>query len=205
MTTLPDSRSDSLVVYLIPLAGGRFELDSEPPDEGRAMAGAQDGVWRERLRSLEAKWNAAVAAAERKGASGWFALLRDRAIRSTAESIDEQRTLWRLRQAVDATLIYPADVDEAAALDQSRGLLAHARRHHAWWLAIDGLALIVSGSLAIIPGPNLIAYYFALRVVGHLLSWRGAHRGLGAVSWRARPGRSGDDPRVILARPAVDD
>jgi hypothetical protein len=193
------------VVYLIPLAGGRFELESDAPDESHATAGAPDGVWRGRLRALEDKWNAAVAVAEGKGASGWFARLRDLAIRSAAESIDEQRTLWRLRQAAEATLVHPADVDEAAARDTSRGLLAHARRHHAWWLAIDGLALIVSGLLAILPGPNLIAYYFALRVVGHLLSWRGAQRGLGAVSWRARPGRPGDDPRVILARPAADD
>jgi hypothetical protein len=192
------------VVYLIPAAGGRFELDSEPPDEGHATARAPDGVWRRRLRALEGTWSAAVAAAERKGSSGWVARLRDRAIRAAAESIDEQRTLWRLRQTVEATLVHPADVDEAAALDQSRRLLAHARRHHAWWLAIDGLGLAVSGLLAIIPGPNVIAYYFALRVVGHLLSWRGAQRGLGGVSWRARPGRSGDDPRVILARPAAE-
>jgi K+-H+ exchange-related protein len=201
MTTLPDS----LVVLLIPVAGGRFELDSEPPDEGRATAGAPDGVWRRRLRTLQDRWDAAVAGAERAGARGWMPWLRDRAIRSVAESIDEQRTLWRLRQALGATLVYPADVGEATALAESRRLLAHARRHHAWWLAFDGLALVVSGVLAIIPGPNLIAYYFAMRVVGHLLSWRGAQRGLGAVSWRARPGRAGDDRRVILPRPAVDD
>jgi hypothetical protein len=201
MTTLPNS----LVVYLIPEGGGRFELDSEPFDEGEAAAGPPAGFWRTRLGALEGKWTAAVAAAQRERASGGFARLRDRVIRSAAEAIDEQRTLWRLRQAIEATLVYPPALGEPAAVDHSRRLLAHARRHHAWWLAIDGIALVVSGLLALVPGPNVIAYYFALRVAGHFLSLRGAQRGLGAVAWRARPARTGDDPRVILAHPAADD
>jgi len=34
-----------------------------------------------------------------------------------------------------------------------------------------------------VPGPNLLAYYFAFRVVGHFLSWRGARHGLRDVAW----------------------
>jgi hypothetical protein len=200
MTTLPDS----LVVYLIPLPGGRFDLDSEAADDSDTAA-APDRAWRRKVRALEDRWQAAVAAAQRNTASDRLARFRERAIRAAAGSIDEQRTLWRLRHAAEATLVHPEDVAGRVALDESRRLLARARRHHRRWFAIDGLGLLASGLLAIVPGPNLIAYYFALRVAGHLLSWRGAHRGLGAVSWRARPGRSGDDPRVILARPAADD
>ena len=48
--------------------------------------------------------------------------------------------------------------------------------------------LIVSGVLALVPGPNVLAYYFAFRVVGHWLSMRGARQGL-------RPAR--------MERPAV--
>ncbi|MBI3402289.1 MAG: hypothetical protein HY048_12785 [Acidobacteria bacterium] len=201
MTTLPDS----LVVYLIPEDGGRFELYSEPPDRPGVPAGPPDGFWSRRLRVLETKWHVAVEAARRAGAPGLLARLRDRAIRSAAKAIDEQRTLWRLRDADAATLVYPRGLAESAAVELSRMLLARARRHHAWWLAIDGIAFAVSGVLAIVPGPNVIAYYFALRAVGHFLSLRGAQRGLGALAWHARPGQAGDDPRVILAHPAADD
>lgn len=200
MTTLPNS----LVVYLIPLARGRFELDSDPFDD-RATAGAPEGAWRRRLRVLRRRWDAAVEAADRAHPSGLLARLRDRAIRSAARAMEEQRTLWRLREADEATLVFPPGLGEPAAIELSRMLLARARQHHVRWLAIDGLAFAASGLFALIPGPNLIAYYFALRVVGHLLSLRGAQRGLGALAWRARPGRAGDDPRVILARPAADD
>ena len=35
------------------------------------------------------------------------------------------------------------------------------------------------------PGPNLIAYYFVFRMVGHFLSMRGARHGLGRVVWQS--------------------
>jgi hypothetical protein len=197
------SVADSLEVYLIPLDGGRFELYSQPRDDGGA-AGPADGFWRARVRALEGRWRAAVLAAERDASTGWFGRIRDRAVRSAAESIDEQRTLWSLRRPGEVTLVYPTGLGEKAAADIARGLLARARHHHAWWLAIDGVVFVASGLFALVPGPNVIAYYFALRVTGHLLSVRGAQRGLGALPWRARPARPGDDPRVILAQPAAD-
>ena len=55
------------------------------------------------------------------------------------------------------------------------------------WLVVDSLLLIVSGVLAILPGPNLVAYYFAFRVMGHWLSMRGASQGLHRVTWTGRP------------------
>ena len=38
--------------------------------------------------------------------------------------------------------------------------------------------------LVLLPGPNLIGYYFLFRVVGHYLSWRGARQALERISWR---------------------
>ena len=58
-----------------------------------------------------------------------------------------------------------------------------ARSHHLRWLAVDGALFVVSGVLALVPGPNLIAYYFAFRVVGHLQSWRGARQGMDRITW----------------------
>ena len=37
--------------------------------------------------------------------------------------------------------------------------------------------------LTLLPGPNLVAYYFAFRLVGHFLSLRGARQGLRSVAW----------------------
>jgi hypothetical protein len=39
----------------------------------------------------------------------------------------------------------------------------------------------------LVPGPNVVAYYFAFRVVGHWLSMRGATQGLHCVQWTGRP------------------
>ena len=41
----------------------------------------------------------------------------------------------------------------------------------------------LQGLLFLVPGPNLIAYYFAFRMVGHYLSIRGARHGLNSVQW----------------------
>ena len=38
-----------------------------------------------------------------------------------------------------------------------------------------------------LPGPNIVAYYFAFRVMGHWLSMRGASQGLHGIAWTGRP------------------
>ncbi len=35
-----------------------------------------------------------------------------------------------------------------------------------------------------LPGPNVVGYYFGFRLVAHYLSMRGARRGLDEVRWR---------------------
>ena len=48
------------------------------------------------------------------------------------------------------------------------------------------MLLVVSGMLALVPGPNVLAYFFAFRVVGHWLSMRGARQGLHRARWVGR-------------------
>ena len=36
---------------------------------------------------------------------------------------------------------------------------------------------------ALIPGPNLLAYYLAFRVIGHIQSWRGARHAMERTRW----------------------
>jgi hypothetical protein len=108
-------------------------------------------------------------------------------MRWVAESIAEQRLLWHLRRQASATFFYPNDLDEARAVAiRTKRILADFDKHR-FWLAIDSLGFIASGLLMLVPGPNILAYYFAFRLVGHYLSLRGARQGLRFVEWRNVP------------------
>jgi hypothetical protein len=179
---------EDATVYLVPVGPGRFELYSEAPDE--TVPGVEprpaDSYWRRTLHRVHERWRSAVDAARGPAApAGWFGRLRDRAVCRAAESMAEQRTLWSLRHMAAATLVHPDLSAEAAASARGR-LLSHARRHHGRWLAVDGVLFIASGAFMLVPGPNLFAYYFAFRVVGHYLSWRGARQALDRTAWHLR-------------------
>src|SRR5439155_22007822 len=79
---------------------------------------------------------------------------------------------------------YPSRVLESESAGDRRRLLSRARRYHVIWLIVDGVLFVTSGLLVLVPGPNLVAYYFGLRLVGHYLSWRGARHGLDRTVWR---------------------
>ncbi len=185
-------------VFLVPIGRGRHELYSEtPPDDAPSPPGGRVSQFFGRMK---ARWDELVHAArtglhQRSRLRRW----RDQGVCQIAESIAEQRTLWALRDGTFATLVYPIDMDASharAVLDEA---LSHARRHHRLWLSFDLAALVVSGVLALVPGPNLIAYYFAVRVAGHYLSWRGATRALDRTSWDVRA-----EPALAELRPLAD-
>jgi len=155
---------------------------------------------------LQERWHEAVHTARRtESNAGTWARIRDWAVRRTAEAIAEQRTLWTLRHRGRPSLVHPSDLSTAQAAAERDRILAAARKHHSRWLAFDLLAFVVSGLLMLVPGPNLIAYYFAFRVIGHYLSWLGARHAMRAT-WdlRAEPalaelGRLADLPRDARA------
>jgi hypothetical protein len=125
-------------------------------------------------------------------------------LRWVADRIAEQRLLWQLRTCHDATLVFPTDITGDAAMALLRGELRRDADRHLRWLIVNAALLVVSGVLALVPGPNLVAYYFAFRVVGHLLSLRGARHGLSAVSWKVEPAEALSDLRAALhLEPAV--
>ena len=49
------------------------------------------------------------------------------------------------------------------------------------------LFLLAGLVLVIVPGPNILAWYFTFRAIGHLFAWRGARKGLADVKWTTRP------------------
>jgi hypothetical protein len=199
---------DDAIIYLVPVGRERFALYSEPLDDSAPDGAAEPHrFWRRPLRGLQQRWRDAVQDARRTDPhAGRLARARDWAVRRTVETIGEQRTLWALRHSRRASLVHPADrsPDQCAA---ARDLvLTHARAHHGRWLAVDGVIFAATGVFVIVPGPNVLAYYFAFRLVGHYFSWRGARQALAGTTWqlRAEPaltelGRLADLPRDARA------
>jgi hypothetical protein len=169
------------VVFLVPVGANRFELFLEPPDEEPAGAPAPRGFWQRSLHRVQGRWSEIVRTARTgDAAAGLLTRGRDWVICRTAEAIAEQRTLWALRHAAEVTLVHPSDMPAAEAAAAGTRILTVAATHHLRWLAVDGAAFIASGVFVLVPGPNLIAYYFLFRVIGHLFSWRGARRAASA-------------------------
>lgn len=174
----------------MPLGSDRFELYTEPSDDPGVAAPRPDGSVRRALHWLQERWRLAVLAAEAPDAvqaAGRVARARDWLVRRIAQSIDEQRTLWSLRGVAAAAFVYPAELSETAAAAIRDRLLAHARTHHGWWLLGNVVAVAATAVLVLLPGPNLIGYYFLFRTVGHYLSWRGARQALEHLAWQPRP------------------
>jgi hypothetical protein len=175
-------------VYLVPVGPQRYELYCEIPDdpddeEGEAPTGF--------FRRLVHRFREMIADAERErrhgapqGAPrGWVGRVRAKTMRWVAESVAEQRLLWHLRRQTDGCLFYPDDLDEATAVRILREQLGRDFDKHRFWLVIDSLGFVGSGLLMLLPGPNLLAYFFAFRLVGHYLSLRGAKQGLRGTAW----------------------
>jgi K+-H+ exchange-related protein len=174
-------------VYLVPVGSGRYELYSEPRDESSSDPLPEDGTfWRRKVRALGARWREATEAASGEAAGSRLGRVRDWMVRRLAESIAEQRTLWALRGAEAASFVHPADLPETAAAQVRIGLLARARGHHRRGAWVNAAATVVTAALVLLPGPNIVGYYFIFRMVGHALSWRGARQALDRIEWRAR-------------------
>jgi hypothetical protein len=181
-------------VYLVPIGSGRFELYTEPPDESASAPPSRSdaGVVHRTIQRLHARWRDAVHAAthdaHRTAAKGGrVARARDWTVRRIAESIAEQRTLWSLRRVTAATMLFPSNLSDASAAATRDALLSRARRHHGIWLVANLVGVALTAVLVVLPGPNLIGYYFLFRVAGHFLSWRGAKQGRERIVWQASP------------------
>jgi len=175
-------------VYAVPVGVDRHELYCEMADAAEEAGARRNGL----LTAPVRRFNQMMADAERERhqprtdvRSGWTRRLGRRILRRVAEAVAEQRLLWHLRRQSAATLVHPDDLTAAQARDVMRRILERDRERHRFWLLIDGALAAVTGPLFFfVPGPNLVAYYFVFRTVGHYFSWRGARRGLDAVVWR---------------------
>lgn len=198
-------------IFLVPVGPVRYELYSEQADAGLA---ADEGAPQSGLlaRARQGFAEMLLAAADRERArregrwqepAGRWARTRDRLTAWVAERVAEQQLHWSLRRISAAVLVHPADVSPESAMATVRHALAHDRRWHMRWAVAHGILFALGGVLAVIPGPNLVAYYFAFRMVGHWLSMRGASQGLSRVRWSTRPSAELDElADALLLTPA---
>ena len=191
-------------VFLVPVGTERYELYCEVPEEPHESEPEPSAGF---VKRLVHRFKTMIAEAERERRHGrpegtppgWVSRLKARTLRWVAESIAEQRLLWHLRRQATATFYFPDDLDAARANDIRRAQLKKDFEKHRFWLAIDSVGFVVSGALMLLPGPNVLAYYFAFRMVGHYLSLRGARQGLEAVVWRDEASAPLSDLRRALS------
>ena len=185
-------------VFLVPLGPERHELYCEPSDDDDEAAGdtaapAPGFFSRMRRRFTEMMRAAEVARARRARGEydpidTWWERTRARVLAKVADAVAEQRLLWHLRRLDAAHLYHPSDMTGEQALAIMRASMVRDRDRHFRWLVIDTLLMLVFGvGLFFVPGPNVIGYYFAFRVVGHYLSRKGAKQGLDVVTWTTSP------------------
>lgn len=130
--------------------------------------------------------------------------MRHRALAWVAERVAEQRLLWNLRTADTAVLAHPDDIPFVTAHAQVREMLLRDYARHRLWLVVDALLLVASAALALLPGPNVVAYYFAFRVIGHWLSMRGATHGLRRTRWTGHASPPLTELRALASVPSAE-
>jgi chorismate mutase len=195
-------------VFLVPLGAERHELYCEPSDDDESATGTATpapGLFARLKRRFDEMLLAAEVARAKRAAGEhdpidtWWERTRARVLAKVADAVAEQRLLWHLRHLAAARLQHPPDMTADQALAIMRASMVRDRDRHFRWLVIDTILMLISLALVIVPGPNILGYYFAFRVVGHYLSWRGAKKGLDGVSWTTAP----CDPLIEL-REAID-
>ncbi len=200
-------------VFLIPIGPDRYEPYfepvegvEEPPVEGEGWLSRQRRRLSEMLREAEAERHRCHEPVD-EATVGMVARWRGKLLRWIVERAAEQRLLWHLRTATEAVLEVPADLPHDQAMTILRQGLKRDSERHLRWFMVHLLGLVVSIALVIVPGPNLLGYFFTFTTVGHLLAWRGAQQALHRVQWRvaANPHMADVRAALALASPARED
>jgi hypothetical protein len=172
-------------VYLVPVAGDRYALYSEhvaPVDPGTGTRPNFFARTRDRVRRALAE---STAERHLNPPTSLIARLRHAVAHRVAEVVAEQQLLWHLRRPTEARLVHPDDLTRTDAIDRMRELLLHDRDRHRRWAVVDAVLTVATTPAALLPGPNVFAYYFLFRSVGHWFAQRGASRGLSGIVWQA--------------------
>jgi hypothetical protein len=195
-------------VFVIPVASDQYELYYEQQTEelDQEDQPATTGM----VARFQHRFNELLRAAEEKRhrehdqpdtSRSWRGRIQDRMMSWIAKRIAEQRLLWNLRKEDRVIAVHPADRTFESVTPHIRQSLQRDFERHRLWLVIDTIGLLASAAVAIVPGPNLLAYYFLFRVGGHWLSMRGAAHGRNRVIWDGRPCEALSELRASLQLP----
>ena len=193
-----------MLLHLVPIGRGRFELYAEPPEVVAAPPAYDAGRLRRWLHTAGDQWRSIVDTARLDAAASRFGRWRDALIRTLADSIDEQRTMWSLRTAEAATALFPAHMTEGVARSTLNQRLAEARRFHGIRFAIYLTLFVASGILFFVPGPNIVAYYLGFQAFGHMQSWRGARQATSILQWTMSPSQELAELDLLKGRSHAD-
>ncbi len=177
-------------VFVVPVGSDRYELYCEQQAEMEPEADRAADGW---LARGQRRFGQILREAEdqeqggpREAPRGLAGRLQARLMAWIVERIAEQRLLWNLRSQASAVAVHPDDVAFDEVLVHIRRMLRRDYERHRFWLVVDAIGLALAAVFTVIPGPNLIAYYFTFRVGGHWLSMRGAAQGQLRVTWSGR-------------------
>jgi hypothetical protein len=184
-------------VYLVPIGRDRWDCyyeaidDDEPVETGTGFFAGLKRRFQQQLKEAEeARHQAAI-----EEPKTFLGRMHKRSLAWIAERIAEQRLLWHIRRASAATLHVPADLPPADGERIMRDIMKRDADRHRNRLIPHTLLLVLSAAVAIVPGPNVLAYLLTFTVVGHFLSWRGATNALHRVAWTVRPDAALSDLR----------
>ncbi|HEY7790920.1 MAG TPA: hypothetical protein VIC33_10435 [Vicinamibacterales bacterium] len=186
-------------IYLIPLGSGYGLYAEAPAPTAPRVEPAKRGM----MGRVADRGRAWVASLEHedpqaRGDGGWRSRFRHWA----AGRVREQRVLWQLRGEQTVTIVAAADCPDRQAIDIVQRLLKRDAERHGRWIAIDAAGLIGSAVFMLLPGPNVVAYYFALSLGGHVLSWKGARHARQRICWQVRQDEALADLRQAIGAPA---
>lgn len=175
-------------VFVVPVGASRYQLYVELPRDAVVIDAddASTGWFARKVQQF--KQTLAEAEEERlrreRGEPTVARGIGRKIMAKIAEAVAEQRLLWSMRHQTQIDLVHPDDLAAPDAQAFVNGEFSRDSAKHRRWLVIDGLVAAITGPLFFfVPGPNVIAWYFTFRAVGHFLSWRGALRGLREISW----------------------
>lgn len=199
-----------MTVYLVPVGVHRYQLYVEmsaeeavgatPAATGSGWVARQVHRFREMLVEAERERLRRESGEPGHGSGLWRAIMR-----RIAEAVAEQRLLWHLRQKTSADVLHPDDIDSDVALREVRAEFTRDVARHRNWMIIDGLIAAVTGPVfLLVPGPNILSWYFTFRAVGHFFSWRGALKGLTRITWQTAPSAPLTEVRSALGLPRHD-
>jgi hypothetical protein len=195
-------------VYLVPVGPDRFECyyeaaeqdEPEEPVEGNGFFARMRAKFNEQLKEAEeARHQKAI-----EEPTTFLGRMHKRSLRFIAERIAEQRLLWHLRKAETATLHTSRDLPPEQAESIMRASMKRDADHHRNRMIPHTLILIASGLVAIVPGPNVLAYLFTFTAVGHFLAWRGAVRAIHQITWTIAPDDALTDVRRAFSLEAAE-